>query len=876
MPENPVVLPVQRGRNVLAAAWAGANNIGSSKLNKDTTGQLEARSVTMADIHQLEQANEKLRLLVELAFEPMLVWDVEKGVLEWNRGCERLYGFTRAEVAGRPIHDLLRRVYPLPLEEFTTQLAAHGEWKGELRHRTKDGHEVVVESHQQTANIGGRRLVLETNHDVTAAKRIELHSKFINDLDLALSQITGEDESLRLMTSRLGEYLGVSRCFVSETDAPAGMIYVRETWQGWRRGVPTIPTQNRMADYVPPTSRERFEKNQTTVVNDVTSDARTHDLAANYLRFDVGAFISVPILSEGHWAAVLSVSQVEPRHWRADEEQLMRDVAARLWLAVKRARALEALRESEARARRTLAEQMVAGVAECDASLKLMMVNQKYCDIVGRTKAELLQMRISDITHPDDWPHNAELLHRLFETGESFFLEKRYLSKNGSDVWVNTHVSAIRNASGEIAGSVAVVIDVTARKRAEEELAAAKDRLAADLVATRSAYEQAEAAARSKDEFVAVISHELRTPLTSILGYARLLQGGAADETQRKRFVDIIERNGKAQLQLIEDLLDTARISSGKLRLEVQPLNFVSAIRAAIDLVQPAAQAKGIEVRDILDPLAGQITGDPERLQQVVWNLLTNAIKYTPTGGSVEVRLERTDPYVQLVVRDSGNGIDPQFLPYIFEPFRQRDMSSTRRMGGLGLGLSLVKFLVELHGGTVDAKNGDPGAIFTIRLPLRAVYTGPTQLKPRKNRLLERSKSLNGVRALIVDDESEVRTLVTLTLEKYGAKAQSAASGKEALELLIGQGPHQRFNILICDISMPDEDGYTFIRKVRALPAAKGGTIPAVALTAYGSVEHRMRALEAGFQTYAVKPVEPDELIIAIRSVIEDLHRKAA
>src|SRR5437867_2369837 len=560
------------------------------------------------------------------------------------------------------------------------------------------------------------------------------------------------------------------------------------------------------------------------------------------------------------------------------------------WLAVKRARAVEALRESEERARRVLAEQMLAGIAECDASGKFTMVNQRYCDITGWSKSELLGMRISDVTHPDDWPSNAELYRRLFEAGESFFIETRCRRKDHSEIWVHTHVSPIRKAQGKIEESVAVVIDVTSRKRAEQELAAAKDRLAADLDAMtrlqkisatfvreggspplaeiveaavaitradkgdmrlfdstsekftlvahrgfesplldfwnteqssgaysaalkrgqrlivenvtvspsfigtfeldvmlqaglmalqatpvlsrsgkllavlatyyetpgrpeelafrpldllarqagdmiehaqseadlRSAYEQAEAATRAKDEFLAVVSHELRGPLTSVLGYARLLHREIG-KGPAEHFVDVIERNGKAQLQLIEDLLDTARIIRGKLRLEVQPMDPADVIRTALDIARPAAQAKDIELRDVLDPSAGQITGDPARLQQVVWNLLSNAIKFTPNGGRVEVTLGRAERSVQIVVRDTGIGIDPNFLPYVFERFRQSDMSSKRRVGGLGLGLSLVKHLVELHGGSVDVKSAGRGATYTVRLPVRAVYTAPSK-----------------------------------------------------------------------------------------------------------------------------------------------------
>jgi signal transduction histidine kinase/ActR/RegA family two-component response regulator len=395
--------------------------------------------------------------------------------------------------------------------------------------------------------------------------------------------------------------------------------------------------------------------------------------------------------------------------------------------------------------------------------------------------------------------------------------------------------------------------------------------------ALRSAYEEAEAATRAKDEFLAVVSHEMRNPLNSILGYARLIRAETASVAQIEHLVGVIERSGKMQLQLIEDLLDTARIISGKLELEVQPTDLIAVITAALDVVRPSAQAKGISVISDLDPLAGQITGDPDRLQQVVWNLLSNAIKFTPHGGSVEITLKRADPHIAIVVRDNGKGIEPEFLPHVFERFRQSDMSSARRVGGLGLGLSLVKHLVESHGGAIEAESAgaDRGAAFTIRLPLRAVYTAPPVERKALDAMLPAgAESLAGLRALIVDDEEDVRTLLTLTLQNYGAQSQAVASGKEALEMLARQTPEEQFDALICDIGMPDEDGYAVMRKVRALPPDKGAAIPAIALTAYGRAEDRIRAVTAGFQMHVAKPVEPDELALVILSLLKRAEAK--
>ncbi len=541
----------------------------------------------------------------------------------------------------------------------------------------------------------------------------------------------------------------------------------------------------------------------------------------------------------------------------------------------------EALRESEERARRTLVEQMLAGVVECDPVGKFIMVNQRFCDITGYTEAELLERQPGDILHPDDLSRITELKRRLVETGESFVTEQRFLRKDGSEVWVNSHVSPVREDQGAIKKAVAVMINITDRKRAERE----REQL---LKQEKAARAEAQAANQSKDEFLTVVSHELRSPLNSILGYARLLRTRPADPAQIKQTVEIIERNGRMQLQLIEDLLDTARIISGKLKLEVQPVALVGVVTAALEAVRPAAQAKSIEMVSDIDPLAGQITGDPGRLQQVVWNLLSNAIKFTPRSGRVELRMESVDHHVHIMVSDTGKGIEPEFLPFVFDRFRQSDSSSSRRFGGLGLGLSLVKQLVELHGGTVEAASDGPGcgATFTVMLPQCSAQTGavgaeqPRAVAQREVRTvgaipLDEVPSLVGVRVLVVDDQEEARQLLAETLSECGAQVTAVSSGVEALAILADPPEGERPSVLTLDINMPGEDGYKVLERVRALEVARGVSpsdqIPAIALTALGRSEDRLKALAAGFRMHVAKPVEPAELAMVIASLADRL-----
>ncbi|HZF41293.1 MAG TPA: ATP-binding protein, partial [Blastocatellia bacterium] len=448
-----------------------------------------------------------------------------------------------------------------------------------------------------------------------------------------------------------------------------------------------------------------------------------------------------------------------------------------------------------------------------------------------------------------------------------YSIEKRYVRKDGAIIWALVNWTIVRDAEGRPLHSVANIQDITARKHAEAE----REEL---LLRERAAREAAEAEARSKDEFLAVVSHELRSPLNAILGYAALLRYGNLDAQKVKQAVDVIERSGKAQGRLIDDLLDTARIISGKLRLAVGPVDLVSMIEEAVQTIHPAAEAKGVSLQANLPPEIGQITGDHARLQQIVWNLLSNAVKFTPQGGCVEVRLERLDPHICVTVSDTGKGINSDFLPYVFDRFRQFDASSARRYGGLGLGLSLVKYLVELHGGTIEAASAGEGqgATFKVTLPVRAVAT-PIAETGGAPVTVKSSRELAGVRALVVDDENDARELLKSALRHYGADVIAVSSAAEAYTLITEAPPRERPDVMVTDIGMPGEDGYILISRVREWERARGLYIPAVALTAYGRVEDRMRALKAGFQMHVSKPVDPDELVIVITSLVSRPNR---
>ncbi|PYT15184.1 MAG: histidine kinase [Acidobacteria bacterium] len=389
----------------------------------------------------------------------------------------------------------------------------------------------------------------------------------------------------------------------------------------------------------------------------------------------------------------------------------------------------------------------------------------------------------------------------------------------------------------------------------------------------QAARTEAEEANRAKDRFLAAVSHELRTPLTGILGWCRLLRGGNLDEDTALRALDTIERNTKLQSQLVEELLDISRIISGKLRLDLHPVGLTAVIEAALDAVRPTAESSGIRLNSTLDPAAGLVRGDPDRLQQVVWNLVSNALKFTPAGGDVSVRLARLNSHLEISVSDTGRGISGEFLPHVFERFRQADTSNTQTNGGLGLGLAIARHIVELHGGSVRAESPGEGkgATFTVTLPLmeaeslkrlRGGNTDSRHSRGVEDRLAH-APDLKALRVLVVDDEADTRDMLTVALGNCGADVSAVASTSEALEAI------ERFqpDVMLSDIKMPGEDGYILMRKLRDLETEKGAHIPAIALTAYAGVEDRLRALSAGFQRHVSKPVEPAELVQVVANL---------
>jgi PAS domain S-box-containing protein len=467
--------------------------------------------------------------------------------------------------------------------------------------------------------------------------------------------------------------------------------------------------------------------------------------------------------------------------------------------------------------------------------------------------------------HPDDHERLEQVVQWSLDPASNGIYDVEYRTigiEDRVERWVRAKGQTYFDPTGQPQRFIGTVLDITEQKRVEIE----REQL---LAREQAAREQAEAANRIKDEFLAVVSHELRSPLNPILGWAKLLRSRQLDEQKTQHALEVIERNTQMQAQLINDLLDVSRILRGKLSLNITSVDLASTIEAALETVRLAAEAKSIQIHTLIDSKAGHVSGDSDRLQQVIWNLLSNAVKFTAQGGQVEVRLERYSPsHAQITITDTGKGIDPNFLPHVFDRFRQEDAATTRQFGGLGLGLALVRYLVELHGGTVEANSlGEgQGATFTVQLPL----TSPQLAIAQEIEPFQPPLDLNAIRVLVVDDDASTREFISFLLELHQANVMAASTANEAIALLTQFNP----DIILSDIGMPEVDGYMLMQQIRALSPEQGGQIPAIALTAYAGEINYQRAIAAGFQKHISKPVEPDILIKAIVSLVEGKEQR--
>ena len=789
--------------------------------------------------------------------EPIAIIDPQGFYLEQNAAHAQLLGYSDTELQNQtPAIHLGEEVFA----EVARELAEQGEYRGEVVSKTKAGKVRYIElSAFAMRNGDGEPLCyVGIKRDITQRKRAE------QAIERNEAQLTDFFENSALAMHWVGSDGMVLRVNQAELDM---LGYNREEYEG-----------HHIAEF-------HVDQN---VIEDILNRLRAGEVLENYearlqckdgsikyasinssVYWEAGKFIHTRSFTrditerrrtEGRLALQYAVTQIlsESRDFVESGQKILEAACAALdwevgalWKVDRKSEVLRCIDICHASPKAT---------PEFD-NLTRALALQKGMGLPGRIWASGRPIWIENVIEDQNFPRAAvaarEGLHGAF--GFPILLGGEVLGT------IEFFSQDIREPDDEllrmVAGVGGQIGQFTERKRAEEKLAELLER-------ERAARGDAEKANRLKDEFLATLSHELRTPLNAVIGWSRMLSSGRLDGESSKHALGVIERNAWAQKQIIEDILDVSRVITGKLQLNLSPVDLVAVVDGALDAVRPAMEAKEITIETFIDSSLRMISGDPDRLQQVIWNVLSNAAKFTPSRGKVEISVSQNSGQVQIQVKDNGPGIDPTFLPHVFERFRQADGSTTRTHGGLGLGLAIVRHLVELHGGTIAVENREDGqgAIFTIQLPLPsgelrldALASAASVFKDMQSE----PPSLEGLRILVVDDETDALDLISVELAQHGAKVTGVTSADEAFEAL----EKFQFDLLISDIGMPKIDGYDLMRQIRKQEQGKSQRIPAVALTAYARVQDRMQAILAGYSTHVAKPVEANELVTVVASL---------
>ncbi len=855
-----VYQPVFDGEGKVSGIFVHGVDVTDHKVAEESVANLARQIERQARVYETTLSN-----ITDFAY----IFDTDGRFIYSNRALLDLLGITLEEIQGKNFFDLQ---YPTDLAtRLQAQIQRVFDTKETLLDETPftsptgaDGYYEYIFSPVLDTD-GKVEVVAGSTRDITGRKQAESRLSLLANLSELTRNCEEPNELLFEVARAVGEHLRARRCLFNEIDLEHDREIVH---RDYCHGAQSVAGEHKVSDYSSITSTD-MRAGKTIVNDDSKIDPRTVELYEKaYAPNGERAYVAVPLLRDNHWVASLWVSDDAPRCWSEHEISLLETVAERTWSAIERLRVDAALRESEERFRH-LADNMSQFAWMADATGAIFWYNRRWFAYTGTTLAEMQGWGWQAVHHPDHVERVTKHFKESVAAGTDWEDTFPLRAKTGEYCWFLSRALPIRDAQGNIVRWFGTNTDITAQKRAEEELA----RL---FESEQAAREGAETANRLKDEFLATVSHELRTPLTAMLGWTHLLRAGQLDAAGAQRALETVERNARAQQQLVEDLLDVSRIITGKLRLDVRPCDPATFIEAAVEAVQPAADAKDVRLQKTLDTSINAISGDPERLQQVVWNLLANAIKFTPGGGRVQVRLERVNSHIEIIISDTGMGISEDFLPYVFDRFRQADGTTTRTHGGLGLGLSIVRHLVELHGGTVQAESdgAGQGSTFTVKLPLIHVSQPRTEeerVHPRASDApapVECPERLDGVKVLVVDDEADACELLRMLLTRCGAEVSTADNVEDALAAV----SQTRFDLLVSDIGMPIADGYELIRRLRALPGVRGGNIPAVALTAYARSEDRLRALRSGYQMHVAKPVEAAELIAVVASLVRRIQ----
>ncbi|MEH2052244.1 PAS domain-containing protein [Nostoc sp.] len=775
----------------------------------------------------LRQSNERFELAAAAVNCLIYDWEIGRNTVERTQGLTQVFGYTQQET--EPTFEWWQeRIHPDDQQrvndQFMASMANGNRYRIEYRVRHQDGRYLWVQDQGFAVRDANGQVV----RVVGASTDITEQQAALQERQQIETNLRESEERIRLATN--AAELGMWFWNITTNE----VIWTEKCKQLFGVSLEAEISFEIFLNCVHPEDRQCI-----------------HEAIARSLEEKVDCDIEYRILwSDGsiHWIAA------KGRVFYDAEGQAVRMMGTTQDIT-QRKQVENDLRQRETQLRR-LVDSNIIGIMFATPDY-ITEANEAFLEMVGYTRAELLagKIRRQNITPPEYHALDRQGLEQLLTVGICTPFEKEYIRKDGSRIPILIGGALVEQ---DPVSWICFILDLTPRKQLEKAL--------------RQQAEELKQANRNKDEFLAILSHELRSPLNPILGWSSLLKSRKFDEATTNRALETIERNAQLQIQLIDELLDVSRIIRGKLNLTFAPVNLVAVIDAALETVRLIAETKSIQIKVQVDPNVGKVLGDYNRLQQVVGNLLSNAVKFTPSRGSVEVSLslsrEFTSDSALIQVKDTGQGISPEFLPHVFEYFRQADSSTTRKFGGLGLGLAIVHHLVELHGGTATAASPGigQGAVFTIRLPVMKESERVGRAGEAREKF--NSSVLSGLRILIVDDDVDTREFLHFLLQQNGALITAAASVNEAIYIIAQAAP----NLLISDLGMPEIDGYSLIKLLRAMPKEKGGEIPAIALTAYAGESDRDRVLAAGFQKHIAKPVQPTELLTSIADLLGQNH----
>jgi len=808
-----------------------------------------------------------LAAIVDSSADAIISIDLNGILTSWNPAAERLYGYTAAEAIGA-----LNQII-IPPDRYDEEMG--------VRQRIASGQRV---EHYETVRVRKDGLRIDVAMTASPLRAGDGSIVGISKISRDISQQKRAAEAQGQLEAIRDESLATARRLAaiveSSDDAVIGMD-LDGTITAWNQaaermyGYPAAEAIGRSIRLVVPEGREQEE---SEVLDRIGRGERIQHFETIRCRrdglcFPVSLSLS-PILSDGSVIGASKIARdITERKRAAERAAFLAEVGTVLAASLDYATTLK-----------TVANMAVPSIADwCAVDIltdesKLERLAVAHIDPARIELARTIRSKYEDPNSPFSVPHVVRtgapaVVHEITD-------DMIVASAHGDEeriafirsLGLRSYMVVPLTARGRTFGALTLATAESRRTYTNDDFRFAQELgfRAALAVDNARAYEDARAANRLKDEFLATLSHELRTPLNAILGYSRMLQSGLLPADKHPHALRTVERNATSLTQIVEDILDVSRIISGKIRLNIQPVDLPRVVAEAVETVIPAANAKQIRVQTILDPQAGPISGDPGRLQQIVWNLVSNAVKFTSKQGVVQVRLERVNSHVEIVVSDTGVGIAPDFLPYVFERFRQADSGTTREQGGIGLGLAIVRHLVELHGGTIAASSGGrgKGATFRVSLPVMIVHqeaaverrAHPTTDVGRPPTELP---DLAGLSILAVDDDADARAMVSEVLAIRGARVIAVDSVEEALEAVERSRP----DVLLADIGMAHSDGYDLMKRIRQSRDSSVRDIPAAALTAYARVEDRVQALQSGFQMHLAKPVDPAELIIAIAAL---------